>query len=70
MDENQENQPNTDGLNSLTPEKDPATKQDQRQNNESTDIGYSDLDIEESTGGSAMEDQENVNSRDIDDEEI
>jgi len=64
--ENQENRPNADDL-SRTPKKNsPATQEEQ----ENKEIDYSELDIEESTGGSAMEDEKDASIRDMDDEEI
>lgn len=64
--ENQGNRSNTDDLNK-TPQKNSSTRQEERENK---DIDYSDLDIEESTGGSAMEDEKDASIRDMDDEEI
>ncbi|TCK80752.1 hypothetical protein C8N28_2506 [Albibacterium bauzanense] len=64
MDENQEqyNKGNFHRKNS-------SAQQGQQENDENKDLDYSNLDIEESTGGSAME-QENENVRDIDEDEI
>jgi len=70
MDENKENQ-SDDGLNKTSPKDLPSKPQQQGdRKNKNKRIDYSDLDIEESTGGSAMEDQEDGTIRDMDDEEI
>lgn len=49
--------------------KNPSAQQGQQENDENKDLDYSNLDIEESTGGSAME-QEGEDIRDIDKDEI
>jgi len=66
MDENQEQYNNGVNLN----KKDSTIQDEQPENNEIDDVNYSNLDIDESTGGSAMAEQENENIRDIDKDEI
>ena len=67
MDKNQE-QSNNEEVNSN--KNNHAVQGEQPESNENDGVDYSNLDIDESTGGSAMEDQENENSRDMDEDEI
>ena len=67
MDKNRE-QSNNEEVNSN--KNNHVVQGEQPENNENDGVDYSNLDIDESTGGSAMEDQENENSRDMDEDEI